>query len=82
MQRTKHNHVQEQVEQGARDAVNHDPFPPFNPQSYINCGQLVPLSVDRAEVEGGLPFYVGKVIEDGKNQRSYKIKVYWYWPIV
>ena len=69
-QRTEHNHVQERVEQGAGDEVNHDPFPPFNPQSDINCGQFVALSVDRAEVEGGVPFYVGKVIEDGKNQAA------------
>ena len=81
-QRTKRKHVQKQVKQGARDEVNHNPFPPFNPQSDINCGQFVALSVDRAEVEGGVPFYVGKVIEDGKNQRSHKIKVCWYWPII
>jgi hypothetical protein len=74
-QRMERNHVQERVEQWARDEVIHDPFPPFNPQSDINCGQFVALSVDRAEVEDGVPFYIGKVIEDGKNQRSHKIKV-------
>ena len=82
VQRTERNHVQERVEQGTRDEINHDPFPPFNPQSDINCGQFVALSVDRVEVEGGVPFYIGKVIEDRKHQRSHKIKVCWYWPIM
>ncbi len=52
-------------EQG--DEGNHDRFPPFDPQSDISCGQFVALSIDRAELEAGVPFYIGKVIEDGKN---------------
>lgn len=81
-QRVERNHVEQGAEQGARDEGNHDPFPPFNPLSDIICGQFVALSIDRAEVEAGVPFYIGKVIEDGKSRWKLKIKVCWYWPIM
>jgi hypothetical protein len=81
-QRTECNHVEERAEQRVRDESNHDPFPPFNPQSDISCGQFVALSIDQEESEAGVPFYVGKVIEDGKSRWRLKMKVCWYWPIV
>ena len=44
--------------------------------------KYVALSIDQAEVEAGVPFYVGKVIEDGKSRWRLKMKVCWYWPIM
>ena len=38
-------------------------------------GQLVALSVVQEEVESGVPFYLKKVIEEGKNSWKMKIKV-------
>lgn len=67
VQRTEYNHIEEQVKQGAQDEGNRDPFPPFNLQSNINCGQFVALSIDQAKVEASVPFYIGKVLEDGKS---------------
>ena len=75
-QQTERNHIGERTEQGARDQGSHDPFPPFNPQSDISCGQFVALSIDQAEVEAGVPFCVEKVIEDGKSRWRLKMKVY------
>ena len=46
----------------------YDPFPPFNPQVDISCGEFVALSVLQEEVEVGVPFYVGRVIEEGKTR--------------
>ena len=80
--RTEHRRVVEERTQGSVQEDNSDPFPPFNPSSDIRCGQFVVLSVDRAEVESGVPFYVGKVIEDGKGRWRLKMKVCWYWPII
>lgn len=80
--RTEHEHDVEETAEGLADERNFDPFPPFNPSSDIRCGQFVALSVDRAEVESGVPFYVGKVIEDGRGRGRLKMKVCWYWPII
>jgi hypothetical protein len=81
-QQMERNNIEERAEQGVYDEGNHDPFPPFNPQSDISCGQFVALSIDRAELEAGVPFYIGKVIEDGKGRWRLKMKVCWYWPIM
>ena len=81
-QQMERNNIEERAEQGVYDEGNHDPFPPFNPQSDISCGQFVALSIDRAELEAGVPFYIGKVIEDGKSRWRLKMKVCWYWPIM
>ena len=45
-------------------------------------GQFVALSAVQEEVESRVPFYLGKVIEEGKNSWRMKIKVCWYCPIV
>lgn len=81
-QRTERNHIGKRADQGPRDQGSHDPFPPFNPQSDISCGQFVALSIDQAEVEAGVPFFIGKVLEDGKSRWRLKMKVSWYWPIM
>ena len=46
----------------------------------ISAGLLVALSVVREEIEAGVPFYLGKVIEEGRNSWRTKIKVCWYCP--
>ena len=67
-QRMERNLIGKRVKQRSRDEGNHDPFPPFNPQSDISCGQFVALSIDQAKIEAGVPFYIGKVIKDGKSR--------------
>lgn len=59
-----------------------DPFPPFDPTSDIKVGQFVALTVEHSEVQAGVPFYVGKVLEFGQRSRALKMKVLWYWPIM
>jgi hypothetical protein len=62
-----------------RDA-NEDPFSPFNPENDIVVGQFVALIVELREVRGGVPFYIGKVLEFGQGRWASKMKVLWYWP--
>ena len=69
------NSVEEQSGRGVGVDDSHDPFPPSNPQVDINCGQFVALSVLQEEVEARVPFYVRKVIEEGKNRWRINIKV-------
>jgi hypothetical protein len=63
-------------------SINDDPFPEFNPRTDVELGHVVAVSVDREEVESGIPFYIGKVIEVGKGRRGEKMKLCWYWPVV
>ena len=65
----------EDISGGNQKEGSSDPFPPFNPQFDINMGQFVGLSVVQEEVESEVPFYLGKVIEEGKNSWRMKIKV-------
>lgn len=81
-QRTARSHIFDGTEERAVSEGTDDPFPQFDPQSDIRSGQFVALSVDRAEVDEGVPFYLGKVIEDGKGRNKIKMKVCWYWPII
>ena len=73
--RTEPIHVEGENFEGVQDRGSSDPFPPFNPETDISTGHFVALSVIREEVEAGVPFYVGKVIEEGKNSWRLKIKV-------
>ena len=56
-----------------------DCFPPYNPKADIMVGQFVALIVELSEIQGGVPFYIGKVIEFGQKRWSAKMKVLWYW---
>lgn len=80
--RTRRHCVNEEISARDQEGGSSDPFPSFNPQTDIKTGQFVALSVVREEVEAGIPFYLGKVIEEGKNSWRLKIKVCWYCPIM
>ena len=42
-------------------------------------GQFVALTMELNEIQGGVPFYIGKVIKFGQGRWSAKMKVLWYW---
>jgi hypothetical protein len=66
---------------GARtNAGGEDHFPTFNLETDIRVGHFVALSVDQEELRAGVLFYVGKVLEFGKERWAEKMKVIWYWP--
>ena len=40
------------------------------------------LIVEMTKIQGGVPFYIGKVIEFGQGRWTAKMKVVWYWPAI
>ena len=44
--------------------------------------QFVALTVELSEIQGGVPFYIGKVIVFGQGRWSAKMKIMWYCPAV
>ena len=40
-----------------------DCFPPYNLETDIIIGQFVALTMELSEIQGGVPFYIGKIIE-------------------
>jgi hypothetical protein len=61
-------------------AGGEDRFPAFKPGTDIRVGHFVALSVEQEELHACIPFYVGKVLEFGKDRWAEKMKVIWYWP--
>ena len=57
-----------------------DRFLAFNPKTNIRVGHFVAFSIEQEELRAGIPFYVGKVLEFGKERWGKKMKVIWYWP--
>ena len=57
-----------------------DFFPPYSSKADNMVGQFVALIVELSEIQGGVPFYIGKVIEFGQRRWSANMKVLWYWP--
>ena len=49
-----------------------DCFCPYNPKTNVMVGQFVALTVELSEIQGGVPFYIQKVIEFGQGQWSAK----------